>query len=184
MTEIWRDIKDYEGLYRVNNIGDVINVRTGRILKVAKQHNGYLSVALCKCGKQKTFIVHRLVAEAFLQNPLNLPFINHKDECKTNNFVGTPENDFTDGNLEWCTHKYNINFGTRIERIKEKNINGKCSKQILQFSKTGEFIREWESLHEIQRQLGYYFQNIYHCCRGKYKQAYGFIWRYKEKEED
>ena len=126
-TEIWKPKKDYEGLYEVSNLGRVKSLGNGKsinskegILKPGKIKQGYLQVTLCKNRKQKRFLVHRLVAEAFLPNPENLPFINHKDEDKTNNSVD---------NLEYCTREYNNNYGTRNERVAKANTNGKKSKK-------------------------------------------------------
>ena len=179
--EIWRDIKGYEGLYQVSNLGRVKSLGNGcsnaskeRILKPFidnREGKGYLRVTLCKNGKTKRFQVHRLVAEAFIPNPNNLPFINHKSEIKSQNNVE---------NLEWCDQKYNNSFGTRIERIVKANINHpNKSKPVLQYDLEGNFIKEWESTMEIDRQLGFAHTNISKCCKGKYKQAYGYIWRYK-----
>ena len=190
-TEIWKDIKGYEGLYQVSNFGRVKSFNylhhkgLTRILKTSysKSEDRYPNVILTKDGKQKTLLVHRLVAETFLPNPNNLPCVNHKDETRTNNFAGTPENDYKDGNLEWCTHEYNINYGSCKKRIgeknKERNTNGKLSKPILQYTKDGVLVREWLSMMEIQRQLGYRTSSICACCQGLYKQSHGFIWRYK-----
>lgn len=176
--EEWRDIKGYEGLYQVSNYGRVKSLNynhTGeeRILKPArfamKSGNSYYKVKLCKDGKTNNKRVHVLVAEAFIPNPDNLPEVNHKDENGLNNRVD---------NLEWCTRKYNINYGTAIERMKEKMINGKTSKPVYQYSIDGKLIKEWSSTMEIQRQTGYANGNIGKCCRGKYKQAYGYKWSY------
>lgn len=184
MIEIWRDIKDYEGLYQVSNWGRVKSLnyhRTGReeliqpvIVKC------YLQVCLYKDGKPKRFLIHRLVASAFLENPENLPQVNHKDEDKTNNFVGTQENEYKDGNLEWCSNEYNTNYGTRNERVSKKMINNeKLSKPVFQFTKTGDFIREWESTMECGRN-GFDQGHVAACCRGEQKSHKGFIWKYKE----
>ena len=186
MTEIYKDIKDLEGLYKVSNFGRVKSLGNGksynskeRILKPDTSRNGYLKVLLYKDGKKKKFLVHRLVAEAFIPNPNNLPCVNHKDEDKTNNYVGTPENDYMDGNLEWCSHEYNINYGTRNERSAKARINGKKSKRVLQFTLDGELIREWPSISECGRN-GFCIGNICECCQGKLKSHKGYIWRYKE----
>lgn len=174
--EIWKDIKDYEGLYQVSNWGRVKSLgnggthKTSRILKSEKNTRGYLQVQLSKNGKRKWFFIHRLVAEVFLENPENLPQVNHIDEDKTNNRVE---------NLEWCEHKYNMNYGTRNERISKTKINGKKSKKVLQFTLDGEFIREWPSTKEIERQLGFDNSAVCRCCNGKQKSAYGFRWCYK-----
>lgn len=174
IEEIFKDVKGYEGLYQVSNFGRIMSLNynhTGepKLLKMSKDKDCYLIVNLCKDGKRKMFRVHRLVAEAFIPNPDNLPQVNHKDEDKTNNFVGTPENDYKDGNLEWCTNEYNVNYGTRTE---------KTSKSVLQFTLDGEFIREWASTAEVGRN-GFNRGYVSDCCREKYKQAYGFLWRYK-----
>lgn len=174
--EIWKDIEGYEGLYQVSNFGNVRSLnyhRTGqtKVLSPAVENGGgYLVVNLCKNGKMKKYKVHRLVASAFIPNLFDDGEVNHKDEDKTNNFCGTPENDFNDGNLEWCDRKYNINYGTRTKS---------CSKTVLQISKTGEIIREWPSTAEAGRN-GFKQGAVVSCCSGKRKSHHGFIWKYKE----
>lgn len=175
MREIWRDIKDFEGLYQVSNWGRVKSLNynhTGKewILKPRKSGKGYLSVTLSKDGKCKNFLVHRLVAEVFIPNPLNLPQINHKDENPSNNNVS---------NLEFCDQKYNINYGNRNKKVSNKMTNGKLSKPVLQFSKTGDFIREWKSTAECGRN-GFKQVAVCRCCNGKLKTHKGFMWKYKE----
>ena len=126
MIEEWRPVVGYEGLYEVSNTGRVRSVdryvksksesywlRKGKMLSPAKDKNGYLKVNLSCNGKNNIIRVHRLVAQVFIENPDNLPEINHKDEDKTNNSVD---------NLEWCDRKYNNNYGTKIERQKNTNI--------------------------------------------------------------
>ena len=108
-NEIWRDIKGYEGLYQVSNLGRVKNKRRNKLLKLQLQKDGYLRVGLYdKNLKWSCKKVHRLVAEAFISNPSNLEYVNHKDEDKSNNDAS---------NLEWCTRHYNNSYGTRGERI-------------------------------------------------------------------
>ena len=186
-TEIWRTVI-YDGemyeKYQASNFGQILSLNyrgTGKskLLKTSKDKDGYFRVGFRKDGKYKNFLVHRLVAETFISNPDNLPQVNHKDENKENNFVGTPENDYKDGNLEWCTHEYNSNYGTRNERTAKANTNGKKSKKVLQFTLTGDFIREWESTRECERK-GYNHTNIVSCCNGKQKKHKGYIWKYKE----
>lgn len=132
MTEIWKAVKGYEGLYEVSNLGNVrsldrpfknkqgIAIRKGRILTpFYEEQKGYYQVRLSKDGKNKTHRIHRLVASAFLDNPHNYTDVNHKDEVKTNNNVD---------NLEWCTRKYNNNYGTKPERTRKSmmgNTNGR-----------------------------------------------------------
>lgn len=182
--EIWKDIKYLEG-YQVSNFGRVRSIgnnksRKTKILKTS-DCRGYLQVKLYKDKKGYSFLVHRLVAEAFIPNHYNLSQVNHKDEDKHNNFAGTPENNFTDGNLEWCDAKYNSNYGTRIKRCSEKKINGKLSKEVLQYSKSGCFIKKWPSLKEIERKTGLNHTSIGDCCRGKQKSSHGFVWKFKKE---
>lgn len=177
--EIWKQYKDSN--YEVSTDGRVRNIKTGRVLKPHKVGMGYLQVDLCKNGKEKLFLVHRLVAEAFIPNPENLPQVNHKDEDKTNNFVFVREDgsvDFYKSNLEWCTNEYNSNYGTRNERVSKTMTNGKTSKPVLQLEKDGSLVRIWKSTMEVQRQLGYSQGNISECCNGKRHTAYHFKWTY------
>lgn len=163
--EIWKPVVGYEGLYEVSNWGRVKSLKFGkeRILKLIKDKDGYFIVNLYKNKKIKSFRVHRLVAEAFIDNPDNLPQVNHKDENPSNNVVS---------NLEWCNAKYNINFGTRSKKVSKK-----LSKPVLQYTLDGEFVREWKSYSECKRNG---FNHVDMVCRGKQKSCGGFIWRYKK----
>lgn len=167
--EIWKDVEGYEGLYQVSSEGRVKSLgnnktRKEKILKNCKDKDGYLYVLLCKEGKKKYFTIHRLVAKAFLSNPNNLLEVNHKDENKQNNCVE---------NLEWCDCKYNINYGTRTERfIKSKSI------PILQFTKDGDFVRRWDGIRQVERELGINNRSICSCLKGKTKSAGNFRWCY------
>ena len=154
-----KDVVGYEGLYAVTSCGKVYSYRNKRFLTPWVNSKGYLMVNLCKDGKVKKYLIHRLVAEAYLPNPENLPQINHKDENKTNNCLQ---------NLEWCDAKYNTNYGTRNEKIK---------KPILQLSLDGELIREWNSATDVGKEVR---KGISKCLRGKSKSSYGYIWKYKE----
>lgn len=169
--EFWEDKKDYKGHYQVSNFGRIKSIKFGKeiILKPGTNKNGYSYVILYKNGKVKKFTVHRLVAEAFIPNPYNLPEVNHKDENKQNNVAS---------NLEWCDAKYNHNYGTINERIAAKNTNGKCSKKVYQYTLDGQFVREWESTREAGRN-GFDQSAVAACCRGKRKKYKDFIWRYK-----
>ena len=111
--EEWREIPGYEGLYEVSNMGNVRNVRRNTLLRLQKTNNGYIQVWLYKNGIRTGLRVHRLVAKAFLLNPENLTEVNHKDEDKTNNNVD---------NLEWCNRKYNVNYGSRKDKVKDTAI--------------------------------------------------------------
>ena len=191
MTEIWKTaIYDgiiYEGLYKVSNLGRILSLgnggthKTSKILKTRKNKYGYLQVRLCKNGIRKTFQVHRLVAQTFIPNPENLPEVNHIDENKENNFVFLNEDGTVNkekSNLEWKTHKDNINHGTRNERVSKANTNGKCSKKVLQLSLSGDLIREWPSTAECGRN-GFNKSHVCQCCKGKLKTHKGFRWEYK-----
>ena len=174
--EIWKDIKDYEGLSQVSNLGRVKSLgngrtyKTSRIRKLYKNKYGYLQVQLCKDGKRKWFRVNRLVATAFLDNPEGKTEVNHIDEDKTNNRVD---------NLKWEWHKDNINHGTRNERVSKAMTNGKLSKPVLQLSLSGDLIREWPSVAECGRN-GFNIGHVAACCRGEEKTHKGFRWMYKE----
>lgn len=164
--EEWKAIEGFEELYEISNIGNVKSLNyngTGkeRIMKQGNNGNGYLRVCLSKNGKIKKFLVHRLVAQAFLPNPKNYKEINHKDENKLNNCVS---------NLEWCDRQYNNNFGTRTE---------KCSKKVNQYTLEGKFIRQFPSTNQVERELGYFQSNISNCCNGKRKTAYNYLWKFE-----
>ena len=156
--EIWKEIDGLEGLYEVSSHGRVRNIRTGRIL-AGYYNNGYKQIKL----KGKDYKIHRLVALAFLPNPDNLPQVNHIDERKDNNDVS---------NLEWVTISDNV-----------KHSIYKCSCQIKQLTLDGELVKAWQSSMQIERETGYDQGNIIQCCKGKYKQAYGFRWEYSDKSQ-
>ena len=179
--EIWKDIEGYEGLYEVSNMGRVKSlgrtVRCNRgyriipekILKGYDNSHGYLQVKLYKDGNREQPFVHVLVATAFLDNPDNLPEVNHKDEDKTNNCVE---------NLEWCSRLYNVNYGTGIKRRAEKR-----SKPVFSVNKETGLIMYWESTKEAERCTGIPHQNIIKCCKGKLNSAGNHIWFYADDNE-
>ena len=183
VLEKWSPIHGYEGFYEVSNLGNVRgvdrrvcdtnakNISTrevkGHMMKPSSNGSkqGYLFVYLCKNGKPKRFYVHRLVACAFIPNPLNLPYINHKDENAQNNSVD---------NLEWCTQVYNINYGHRAQKYSKSRMI-----PILQISKDGQTVVEWESAKTAGDALGFHAGTLTNACRGKIKSYKGFIWKYK-----
>lgn len=173
--EIWRDIPNYEGLYQASNLGRVKSLgrpyrRKEKILKLSISHRGYYIVALSKNSIVKTYRVHILVYETFNGLiPENMQ-VNHINEIKADNRLS---------NLNLMTCKENINWGTGIERSTKKRINGKCSKPVLQFDLQDNFIKEYPSAMQVERELGFANSNIIKCCKGKYKTANGFKWKYK-----
>ena len=112
MNERWKDIKGYEGKYQISTTGRLKSVKSNLIMKPMVALNGYLIACLWENNRQRKITIHRLVANAFIPNLNNLPEINHIDEDKTNNRVE---------NLEWCTHKYNMNYGNVGKKISVAN---------------------------------------------------------------
>lgn len=175
MREEWRPLVGYEGLYEVSNRGNMKSLnyrRTGKegILKAVKDKDGYLRVQLWKDGKRKMYAVHRLVAQAFLPNPNNLPIINHKDENKQNNKVE---------NLEWCNISYNNIYNGRAKKVAEK-----LSKPVIAIDKINGLILEFPSAHEASRQTGIAQSHINACCKGKRKSCGGFYWMYADADAE
>lgn len=183
MEEIFLDIKGYEGRYQVSNLGNIKslnyhNTKKEKILKPRITRNRYLQVDLCKNKTIKRFLVHRLVAQTFIENHNNYTCVNHKDENNQNNVVS---------NLEWCTYKYNNNFGTRNERAgktianntnRSKAISKALSKKVFQYSKYGVLISVFNSTKEAGLQ-GFNQGAVSDCCNGKRNSHKGYIWSYE-----
>lgn len=191
--EVWKAVEGYEGRYEVSNFGRVkslerkvlvrrknghyINTVPEKILKPTLSvgvTGGYPTVKLMMNNKGKTVKVHRLVAQAFIPNPNNYQDVNHKDEDKTNNHIS---------NLEWCSRRYNNEYGTRKKRIYShpnfkktmKDLGKKRSKPVKATNiKTGE-IRIYKSMLDAEKD-GFYNQNISRVCRGKAKTHKGYTW--------
>lgn len=175
--EMWKPIQGYEGLYEISNLGRIKSLERcvenngGKQIikeKILKTHpnqyrNNYCQVSLCKDGIVKKHQVHRLVAQAFIKNPNNLPQINHKDENPTNNEVS---------NLEWCTAKYNSNYGNH-----NINVSKSRSKKVSQYDMEGNFIKSFKNTVEAGRYLNKSSGSIRACRCGKLKTAYGYIWK-------
>ena len=183
IIEIWKDIPNYEGFYQASNLGRVKSLERFRKgendslasvkEKILKQQLvcGYYQVQLCKNSIGKNYFVHRLVWLAFNGSIPENTQVNHINEIKSDNRLE---------NLNLMTCKENCNWGTRTERSTKKRINGKCSKVVLQFTLDNILVKEYPSAHQVERELGFAQTNISACCNGKYKQMYGYIWRYKE----
>lgn len=172
--EVWKDIVGYEGLYQISNFGRVKSLprngtkNTVRYLKSVRDGNGYLFVCLCKNNKRKYVKIHRLVAQAFLDNKYNYPQINHKDENKENNYVE---------NLEWCTAKYNINYGNRINIVSNKR-----SKKVCKFDINGNYLTTYKNAVEASNTEHLNKSHITACCLNYYgrKTVGGYIWKYEK----
>ena len=184
-TELWKDIPEYEGFYQVSSLGRIKSLErkvwidnkkcyrtlSEKIKSLQKYtpkdgSTSYYKIILCKEGKINTFWVHRLVAQAFIDNPDNLSQVNHIDENGLNNCIN---------NLEWCTHKYNNQYGTKNQRCAEK-----LEKPVDQFDKNGNYIRSFKSLDDAAKFLNKTnSSNICKVCKGERKTAYGYIWKYK-----
>lgn len=180
MKEIWKEVKGYEGLYEVSNLGNVRSINRiiknkfykGKILITKIDKDGYLQLGLSKNGTKKYFRVHRLVAQAFIPNPSNLPQVNHKDEVKDNNNVK---------NLEWCDNKYNSSYGTKNNRMIEtrnKKYLKNREKSIIQLTLSGEFIKEYKSLSDASKINKLSIGNLWKALNGKIRQLSGYIWKY------
>jgi hypothetical protein len=166
---MWRPIVGYEGIYEISRLGEVRRIKTGRILTGYAGRDGYRRVGLTVNSETKPFLLHRLLAIAFIPNPFNYPCVNHKDEDKSNNSLS---------NLEWCTYRYNLNYGTHNARANESR-----KKPISQYSKDGKFIRDWNSVTDLRNETGMDITHVSSCCRGKRKSANGFCWQYKNEKE-
>ena len=182
--EIWRDIEGYEGIYQISNLGRIKSLpklcgcssRQEKILKSLKHRDGYLQVVLCKNKKRKNFKVHRLVAQAFILNPNNKPYINHIDCNRQNNCVD---------NLEWCTQKENMQYASQLGRMdgtKGKTNNDKKIPLIAINLVTGEETY-FDSQHEAARQLNLHSQSINGVLKGKCKRAGNYTFKYIEENK-
>lgn len=192
MKEIWKDITGYEGLYQISNTGIIRShdrlivippnpkstygfsyIKKGQIIKQITDKSGYMKVLLYdKNSNRKNAFVHKLVAIEFVDNTNNLPQINHKDENKSNNCVS---------NLEWCTAKYNTNYGTCIKRRSEKQIyNNNRVKAVAKIGDNGEIIEEYISMRNAARVNKLPQSNIFKSCNNNIKCG-GYLWRYISK---
>lgn len=181
--EIWKPIPGYEGSYEVSNLGRVRSVdryiltkngkvfKKGVIRKPKEDEDGYLRVNLSKNGKKKEMFVHRLVAITFIDNPNNLPVVNHKDGNKKNNTVE---------NLEWCTRSENDKHAFKLG-LRKPTCGGTSKKVAKIDSKTNKIISVYKSMSEAARENGVTYQLISYCANGKYKTAKGFKWAFVDE---
>lgn len=183
MLETWKLIY---GNYRVSNLGKVESLPRhlktnytshnytprkikGRILKPVIRNNGYCCVTI----KGKQYLLHRLVAENFIDNPNNLPQVNHKDGNKLNNRVE---------NLEWCTAKENVQHAYKMG-LNHKSSDHYNAKRVLQFDLKGNLIKSWACIMDIERNIGINHRHISSVCKNKRKTCGGYIWKYKGDEK-
>ena len=182
--EIWRDIDGYEGLYQVSNLGRVKSLKRKvyagrgrtrwqyeRIMSSGKTNgNKYKIVSLFKDGKGKNFYIHRLVANAFIENPNNYKYINHKDENPSNNFVN---------NLEWCTAEYNNTYNNKHIRVLETRMKKHIGcRKIAKLDENDNILKEYISISQASKEMGVSNQAISDCLRGKQKHSAGYKWKY------
>lgn len=189
MEEIWKDIKGYEELYQVSNLGRIKSLKRiiydvkksytkkEKIRKLLISKESYIRISLCKNGKQKKYCVHRLVAETFILNSNNKTQVNHKDCNKHNNNAK---------NLEWCTPKENvthaINNGLcdlRDEKMRRYNIEVR-PKKVIQYDLKGNVLNVWNSMTQASNALKIKTSTISSCCKNKphHNTAGGFKWEY------
>lgn len=173
-SETFLSVPGYEGLYEISNLGNVKSLRSGKLLKQASNKDGYKMVSLTVKGKSRGFSVHRLVALAFIPNPENLPEINHMDENPSNNCAD---------NLEWCTRKYNLNYGGYRERMSKTLLKDNVHRKSISAydKKTLVYVKSYDSITEAEKELGLSKGAIGQALSGKIKTSGGYIWKYNKK---
>lgn len=178
--EIWKDVTGYDGIYQVSNLGNVRSLPLtrkmkngversyeGKMLNPSESKDGYLVVDLSVDGKRKTTKIHRMVAEAFVNNPLNLPVVNHKNENKHDNRAS---------NLEWCSIRYNLRYGTTQKRRAHK-----IGWKVRMFSEEGKYIKTFATMRAASRILKLPMSGIYQSVLTK-KAYKGYLFRKVDEE--
>ena len=183
-NEIWVTPKEFCNCYSISNYGRIKSLKrataTERIMKPRVGKDGYLYVNLSVNGTRLTRKNHRLVGLYFIPNPNNLPQLNHIDGCKTNSRVD---------NLEWCTASYNQIHANKLGLVKhwmlgKKGVDCMFSKKINQFDLYGNFIKQWDSMSDVMRELNIPVPHLVRVCKGQRKSTRGFIWRYAKGGDD
>lgn len=166
----WRDIPHYEGRYKVNNLGEIINIRTGKLLKYQENFGGYLKAYLYDDNQRRsTYSVHRIVCSVFHENPQNLPQVNHINMNKHDNRAD---------NLEWCTQSQNIkhSFDNGGREHNKLRLLEATHKEVWRCDMNGARIERYYSISEASRQTGCDISNISACCHGRIKSTGGYKW--------
>lgn len=170
MEETWKDIEGYNGDYQVSTFGRIKSFKQGaqgKILMPIIKENKYVKINLYNQGKMTTYSVHRLVAQAFIPNPDNLPQVNHKDRNPSNNQVS---------NLEWCDMTYNNNYDGRVERQAKSCTK---SKQVLCIDTNEIFY----SSGDAARKLGINARLIRGVCLDEHNSTHGLRFKYINEKE-
>lgn len=175
MNEIWKFVKINHD-YIISNLGNIRHISSDKNRNIYNNGYGYLTVKILNNKKYKNFYVHRLVAEAFIDNPDNLKEVNHKDCNTMNNNVE---------NLEWCNHFENIAYANILGHMGKVNKNkfGKLHhnhKEVFQYDCNLNLIRKWDSIMDIERTLKIKSGHISECCNNKRKKVKGYIFKYYE----
>ena len=190
-NEIWKDIEGYEGTYQVSNLGRVRSLdryitqphpRNGVPTKYFKRgtviichvlRNGYVGAVLKVGGVKKNFMVHRLVAKAFVPGYFEGADVNHKDCNRQNNRAD---------NLEWMTRRDNLKYNNGETASAMEQIHRSQRKPIIQMTMDGEYIREWPSIHAAHLALGLDSKSLSGACHQHYgmKTCGGYRWKFKE----
>lgn len=182
-NEVWKDVPNYEGIYKASNFGRIKMVKRTLIDSLGKkinkkEHilkprtgNRYYMIALYKNGKREDLLLHRLIAQTFIPNPENKPFVNHKDENCFNN---------CSDNLMWCTQKENMNWGTINERMSK---NSKSKRKVNQYDMDGNFIKQWDCMTDFYKSKGLKLKTgIIECCKGRRQSHMGYKWKYADED--
>lgn len=168
----WKPI--FDGLYLISDTGKVFSTRTERILRPSWNKDGYARIEINIDGDATKYFVHRMVAEAFIPNPDNLPIVNHKDENTSNNCAD---------NLEWCTYKYNSNYGTAVERrllhrVYETGGDHPRAKAVYCYDLDGNLLAEYDSVASAAKATGFNRKSISKACSGGLKKYMERVWSY------
>lgn len=179
MIEVWQDIKGYENLYKISNWGNVMSLKRNKLMTPKKTKHGYITITLSKKGEIKTFFLHRLIAETFIPNPENKPYIDHINTIRDDNRVE---------NLRWVTPSENNNNPLTLKRMLEitntneykKTQSITKSKGVVQYTLDGKMLAVFYGGREASRKTGISQISISQCCRNlpKHISAGGYRWRY------